>query len=33
MSENLRVLVVAGIMLAAGLAFAAWPLLGDFIGR
>ena len=28
MSENLRVLVVAGIMLAAGLAFAAWPLLG-----
>lgn len=33
MSENLRVLVVAGIMLAAGLALAAWPLLGDFIGR
>ena len=30
MSEALRVLVVAAVMLAACIALAAWPLIGDF---
>lgn len=29
MSEGLRVLLLAAVMLAAGIALAAWPLLGD----
>lgn len=29
MSEGLRVLLIAAVMWAAGLAVAAWPLLGD----
>lgn len=31
MSENLRVILIAAVMLAAGLAFAGWPLIGDFV--
>lgn len=33
MSEGCRILLLAALMLVIGLGFAAWPLLGDFIGR
>lgn len=31
MSENARVILIAVVLLALGLALAAWPLLGDLL--